>query len=72
MPLLDIEKAIRSDEVGSRFRLVNIAGQRARELNSPKEDTLARQSNEHTKFTTTALEEIIEKKIKFTDERESK
>ena len=65
MPLLDIEKAIKLDNVDSRFRLVNIAGQRARELNAPGEDTTDPQSDTYTKVTTNALSEIIEGTIAF-------
>lgn len=67
MPLLDIEKAIRSGEIDSRFRLVSIASQRARELNLPKETTVEMQSSEYTKVTTNALNEIIRNDIVFTD-----
>lgn len=66
MPLLDIEKIIKEDKLNSRFKLVHIAGLRARELNAPKEDTVRRQNDDHSKVTTTALSEIIEKQISFT------
>lgn len=65
MPLLDIEKAISRKNIDSRFRLVNIAGQRARALNAPKEDTLPPQSLTYSKVTTNALNEVIEGKIVF-------
>lgn len=65
MPLLDIDKAIKLGEIDSRFRLVNIAAQRARELNAPKETTLPEQTHDYNKVTTNALEEIIEDKIAF-------
>jgi DNA-directed RNA polymerase omega subunit len=67
MPLLDIEKAIKTGEIDSRFRLVNIASQRARELNAPKENTMPEQHPEYTKVTTNALNEIINNDIKFTE-----
>ena len=65
MPLLDIENTIKVD-TDSRFRLVNIASQRARELNAPKEATTPEQSLEFTKVTTNALNEIIKRTIVFT------
>jgi DNA-directed RNA polymerase omega subunit len=68
MPLLDIEKAINSDEIKSRFSLVSIASQRARELNTGKSETLACQTDSYAKVTTCALSEIIEGLVKFADE----
>ncbi|MDR0453468.1 MAG: DNA-directed RNA polymerase subunit omega [Deferribacteraceae bacterium] len=68
MPLLDIDSVISSKEVGSRFRLVNLASRRARELNSPVETTLSQQSVEFCKVTTNALNEIICNKITFEDD----
>jgi len=68
MPLLDIDKLIGSKAIGSRFHLVNVASRRARELNFPMEDTLPQQSNEFSKVTTNALNEIICYKIAFDDE----
>lgn len=65
MPLLDIEKVIQRPNLRSRFKLVHIAGLRARELNSPKEDTVAIQFDEYSKNTTNALCEIITGKIDF-------
>ena len=65
MPLLDIENTIKED-TDSRFRLVNIASQRARELNAPKENTAPEQSFEYTKVTTNALNEIIRRDVVFT------
>jgi len=65
VPLLDIENVIKQDNLKSRFKLVHIAGLRARELNSPKDDTVRRQNSDHTKVTTTALSEIIESQIAF-------
>lgn len=65
MPLLDIEKVIRKDKINSRFKLVYVAGLRARELNTPKENTVRKQLDEFSKVTTTALSEIIEGKIRF-------
>ncbi len=65
MPLLDIEKVIQKPTLRSRFKLVHVAGLRARELNSPKEDTIPRQIDEYSKNTTNALSEIITGKIDF-------
>lgn len=65
MPLLDIEKIIKRDGLNSRFKLVHIAGLRARELNSPKENTVRRQNDDHSKVTTTALSEIIDGQITY-------
>jgi len=65
VPLLDIEKIISKPNLKSRFKLVHVAGLRARELNSPKEDTLSQKVTEHSKITTNALSEIIERKIDF-------
>jgi len=66
VPLLDIEKIIEKDHLNSRFKLVHIAGLRARELNVPKENSVRRQNENHSKVTTTALSEIIERQIEFT------
>ncbi|MDR2400253.1 MAG: DNA-directed RNA polymerase subunit omega [Deferribacteraceae bacterium] len=68
MPFLDIERAIKESDIGSRFRLVHIASQRARELNSPTEDTVKPLVTEYNKVTTNALDEIIERKLIFIDE----
>jgi len=65
LPLLDIEKIISKPNLKSRFKLVHVAGLRARELNSPKEDTLSKKSDEYSKNTTNALNEIITGKIDF-------
>lgn len=63
MALLDIEKAINSERIRSRFRLVNMAGQRAREINTPKENTVPMQVTSYKKITTNALAEITSGKI---------
>lgn len=70
MPLLDIEKIISAKKVGSRFRLVSLASQRARELNEPNENTASQQSAEYLKVTTNALNEIIKDRLDFTDKME--
>lgn len=72
MPLLDIDKAIKTEEIRSRFRLVSLASQRARSLNSPEEGSLPPQSGTYTKVTTNALDEIIERKVEFVDEEQGK
>jgi DNA-directed RNA polymerase omega subunit len=63
MALLDIEKAIGTDAIRSRFRLVSMASQRARELNTMDEGTLAPQDYSYTKVTTSALCEITTEKV---------
>jgi DNA-directed RNA polymerase subunit omega len=65
MPFLDIEKAIKESNIGSRFRLVHIASQRAREINDNKENTVLPKDPVFSKVTTIALDEIIEHKIDF-------
>jgi DNA-directed RNA polymerase subunit omega len=65
VPLLDIEKVISKPNLKSRFKLVHVAGLRARELNSPEENTISKKVDEHSKITTNALSEIIEGKIDF-------
>ncbi|TCK60980.1 DNA-directed RNA polymerase subunit omega [Seleniivibrio woodruffii] len=68
MPLLDIEQIISKPTLRSRFKLVHVAGLRARELNTPKEDTLSRKSDEYSKNTTNALNELITGKIDFDEQ----
>ena len=65
MPLLDIEKILQKPNLKSRFKLVHVAGLRARELNTPNEDTIPKQLHEYNKNTTTALGEVIKGKIDF-------
>ncbi len=64
MAVVDIEKGIRNELVKSRFRLVLMASQRARELINAKENTLPPQEKRYQKPTTVALSEIIEQKIR--------
>ncbi|ADR18926.1 DNA-directed RNA polymerase subunit omega [Calditerrivibrio nitroreducens] len=64
MAIVDIEKGIKNEFVKSRFRLVLMASQRARELINMKENTLPQQDNKYQKPTTIALAEIVERKIK--------
>jgi len=68
LPLLDIEQIISKPTLRSRFKLVHVAGLRARELNTPKEDTLSRKSDEYSKNTTNALNELITGKIDFDEQ----
>ncbi len=60
-----LRKLLKKDKLNSRFKLVHIAGLRARELNTPTDTTVSRRNETHTKVTTTALSEIIEKEIDF-------
>jgi len=64
MAIVDIEKDIKNEFIKSRFRLVIIASQRAREIINMKENTLPPQEKRYTKPTTIALAELIEQKIK--------
>jgi len=68
LPLLDIEQIISKPNLRSRFKLVHVAGLRARELNTPKEDTLSKKSDEYSKNTTNALNELITGKIDFDEQ----
>jgi len=67
VPLLDIEKVIKNENLRSRFKLVHVAGLRARELNTPVDETADRQNEDYTKVTTTALSEIINGQVTFTE-----
>jgi DNA-directed RNA polymerase subunit omega len=64
MSVIDIEKGIKNETIRSRFRLVLMASQRAREIINPKEDTLPVQDKRFLKVTTIALYEITEGKIR--------
>ncbi|KAA0258210.1 DNA-directed RNA polymerase subunit omega [Deferribacter autotrophicus] len=68
MALLNIEKAIKRDDVASRFKLSIIGSQRARELYEKKEDTLPPQVEGYYKNITIALAELVENKIDFEEE----
>ncbi|MEJ2182042.1 MAG: DNA-directed RNA polymerase subunit omega [Nitrospirota bacterium] len=62
MDIVSLPIEIDKEKIDSRFRLVAIAAQRAKELAfgaRPRVDT------RYTKFTTTALEETIEGKLEF-------
>lgn len=67
MAFLDIEKVINRDDIGSRFKFVHLASQRAKELNKPKEDTFNQILPEGQKVTSQALTDLVELKIKFTE-----
>ncbi|GAB1534764.1 hypothetical protein ADMFC3_03950 [Geovibrio sp. ADMFC3] len=65
MPMLDIEKRIKDEKVKSRFKLVRLAGLRAKQLNSFKEGDIPARLEKYHKVTTNALDEIIEKAVDF-------
>lgn len=67
MAFLDIEKVINREGIGSRFKLVHLAGLRAKELNKPREDTALQEMKEGEKVTSKALNDIFEKKVSFTE-----
>ncbi|MEF3254509.1 MAG: DNA-directed RNA polymerase subunit omega [Deferribacterales bacterium] len=63
MAIVDIEKGVKNPLIKSRFRLVNLASYRARELMNPKENTLPAQDKRYLKPTTIALYEVVEGKV---------
>ncbi|MCA1927609.1 MAG: DNA-directed RNA polymerase subunit omega [Calditerrivibrio sp.] len=63
MSIVDIEKGIKNKNIGSKFRIVAMASQRAREIMNPKENTLSVQDKRFLKPTTIALAEIVENRI---------
>ena len=65
MALLDIERVINQDNVGSRFKLVHLAGLRAKELNNPKDDTALPTVKPGDKVTSKALTDLVRHRIKF-------
>lgn len=67
MAFLDIEKVINRNDIGSRFKFVHLASQRAKELNKPKEDTFNAVLPEGQKVTSQALTDLVDVKIKFTE-----
>lgn len=67
MAFLDIERVINQDNIGSRFKLVYIAGSRARELNSPNDDTVLPTLKPGQKVTSKALSDIVHNKITFSE-----
>ena len=67
MAFLDIEKVINTETIGSRFKLVHLAGLRAKELNKPKEETVSPNIKEGEKVTSKALKDIVSNSIIFTE-----
>jgi len=68
MPFLDIEKVINQKNIASRFKLVYLAGLRAKELNSPTETTYNPPQKVPQKVTTRALTDLINHKVVFHEE----
>lgn len=64
MLFVDLEKLIKREDIGSKFRLNRILSLRAREIIRASDDTLPPQSANGTKPTTKALYELVEDKIK--------
>lgn len=67
MAFLDIEKVINRKNIGSRFKLVHLAGLRAKELNNPKEDTANPNMKEGVKVTSQALCDLVGNNVIFTE-----
>lgn len=67
MAFLDIEKVINRENIGSRFKLVHLAGLRAKELNNPKEDTASPNMKEGVKVTSQALCDLVGNNLIFTE-----
>lgn len=65
MAFLDIEKIINQPEIGSRFKLVHLAGLRARELNNPDENTVLSTVKPGEKVTSKALADLVKHRITF-------
>jgi DNA-directed RNA polymerase subunit omega len=65
MPMLDIEKRIKDPKVKSRFKLVRLAGLRAKQLNKFREEDVPSKLHKYHKVTTNALDEIIEGAVDF-------
>ncbi len=68
MALLDIEKVINQKNIASRFKLVHLAGLRAKELNAPRDNTYIPTSKAKVKVTTRSLTDLIHNKIAFHEE----
>lgn len=68
MSFLDIEKIINTKSVGSRFKLVHLAGLRAKELNDPNDDTYMTGYKSGQKVTSRALEDLVCNKIVFEED----
>ncbi len=71
MAFLDIEKIINQEEIGSRFKLVHLAGLRAKELNAPTEETTASSVKGNQKVTSKALLDLADNKIIFEEKDEA-
>ena len=67
MAFLDIERVINHETIGSRFKLVHLAGLRARELNEPTDETFMTEYKTGQKVTSGALSDIVFSKIVFED-----
>lgn len=65
MAFLDIERIINQDSIGSRFKLVHLAGLRAKELNNPTDETYMSGYKTGQKVTSRALSDIVCGKIAF-------
>lgn len=65
MAFLDIERVINQERVGSRFKLVYLAGLRAKELNNPIETTVLADIKHGDKVTSKALTDIVRNRITF-------
>lgn len=65
MAFLDIERIINSGDVGSRFKLVYLAGLRAKELNNPDDDTYIAGYKSGQKVTSRALEDLVKERVTF-------
>ncbi len=65
MAFLDIERVINSGDVGSRFKLVYLAGLRAKELNNPNDETYIAGYKSGQKVTSRALEDLVKERVVF-------
>ena len=65
MAFLDIERVINQENIGSRFKLVYLAGARAKELNAPDENTVLTTLKPGQKVTSKALLDIVNNKVAF-------
>lgn len=72
MAFLDIERIINTDNVGSRFKLVYLAGLRAKELNNPDDETYIAGYKNGQKVTSRALEDIVKGRITFEEYTDDK
>lgn len=65
MAFLDIENIINQDNIGSRFKLVYLAGMRAKELNAPSASTVLQEVRKGDKVTSKALTDIVKHRVDF-------